>query len=94
LGGAGGGIVGAGAGGWLIGRLDTIIFANCDGTVAAADHGWTGAQLSTLALGKILPGQDDNKGTTSNSGCGANSDYDVLWSVTGKAMSTPVSAAP
>jgi hypothetical protein len=77
-------VIGSAAGGWLIGKLDTIIFADCDGTVAAGDHTWIGSQLAQMAGGKTLTTEDNNQGTDSPTGCGRNSQYYVTWSVTGK----------
>jgi len=80
-----GAIIGDKAGGWLIGKLDTIIFANCDGTVAAADHAFTADALARgTHNGAVLSATDDNKGTNSPHGCGRNSRYFVSWKVTGQ----------
>jgi hypothetical protein len=81
--------IGTAAGGWLIGKLDAIIFANCDGTVAAGDHAFTGAQLNQLVGAKTVSTEDNNPGTDSPTGCGRNSHYYVTWSVTGTPI-TPV----
>jgi hypothetical protein len=87
-GGSGAGIgamIGDKAGAWLIGKLDTIIFANCDGTVAAADHAFTADALArSTHNGAVLSSTDDNKGTNSPHGCGRNSRYYVSWKVTGQ----------
>ncbi|MDQ2778577.1 MAG: hypothetical protein M3Y32_03360 [Pseudomonadota bacterium] len=81
--GSGIGIVGSNAGAWFIKKLETIIFANCDGSVAAGDHTFTGAQLAHLTSGgKAMTVTDENKGTDSPHGCGGNSHYFVTWSVT------------
>jgi hypothetical protein len=73
-------IVGTQAGGWAVGELLGILFANCDGTVAAADHAFNGAQLAhKTANGAVFRTEDDNKGTDSPVGCGANSRYFVTW---------------
>jgi hypothetical protein len=70
---------------WAIGKLDTIIFADCDGTVAGFTHGFTAAALAKgTANGAAITGTDDNKGTDSPHGCGANSRYYVTWTITGK----------
>ncbi len=80
-----GAIIGDKAGAWLIGKLDTIIFANCDGTVAAADHAFMADALAKgTHNGAVLSGTDDNKGTNSSHGCGRNSRYFVSWKVTGQ----------
>jgi hypothetical protein len=80
-----GAMIGDKAGAWLIGKLDTIIFANCDGTVAAADHAFTADALArSTHNGAVLSGTDDNKGTNSPHGCGRNSRYYVTWKVTGQ----------
>jgi hypothetical protein len=81
IGGDIGGVVGNQAGGWLVGKLMNIIFANCDGTVAAGSHVYSGAQLAAqTANGKIISKTDPNPGTDSPTGCGSNSMYYVGWS--------------
>lgn len=91
VGGAVGGPLGSGlayvgtlAAGWALGKLEGILFANCDGTVAAGDHVFTGTQLARLtADGRVALATDENKGTNSPVGCGGNSHYFVTWSITG-----------
>jgi hypothetical protein len=81
------GTVGTSAATWIMGKLDSILFANCDGTVAAATHGFTGSALAQgTANGAVISGTDDNKGTDSPTGCGANSRYFVSWTITGKQL--------
>jgi len=59
-----------------------VIFADCDGPVAGADHVYSGAQLSNLtAGGKVLTMTDKDPGTDSPHGCGGNSMYYVTWSI-------------
>jgi hypothetical protein len=75
-------LVGQEAFGWLAGKLEGVIFADCDGVVAGADHAYTGAQLAAqTADGNIILVTDNNKGTNSPDGCGANSQYYVTWSI-------------
>jgi hypothetical protein len=86
-------IVGVQAGGWAIGELLGILFANCDGTVAAADHAFNGAQLAhKTASGGVFRTEDDNKGSDSHVGCGANSRYYVTWTI--QSHTTPIVAVP
>ena len=73
--------VGTPAAAWVLGKLGNIIFADCDGTVAAADHVFTGAQLAQKTAGGIFTMDDDNQGTNSATGCGSNSRYFVTWSI-------------
>jgi hypothetical protein len=75
--------VGTAAGGWLGPKIAGVIFADCDGPVAAGDHTWTGAALAAAALGKTVATEDNNPGTNSPDGCGSNSQYYVTWSVSG-----------
>jgi hypothetical protein len=83
--------VGTAAVGWALGKLVDIIFANCDGTVAAADHAFTAAQLaSKTANGAVFSMEDDNKGSSSPDGCGSNSRYFVTWSM--QSHTVPVAA--
>ena len=94
LGGAIGGPLGAGiatvgeaAAGWVLGKLENILFANCDGPVAAGDHVFTAAQLAQkTAGGHVLSLTDDNKGSDSPHGCGSNSRYFVTWSIAARAV--------
>jgi hypothetical protein len=68
--------------GWLVGEIGSLLFANCDGPVAAGVHVFTGAQLaSQTGGGKMLTETDHNPGTDSPHGCGGNSNYFVTWSV-------------
>jgi len=88
------GAVGTAAAGWVLGKLEGIIFADCDGSVAAGDHLFTGAQLAQqTAGGKIITVTDDNKGSNSPDGCGSNSRYYATWSISAKAkLKIPVAA--
>jgi hypothetical protein len=80
-----GNIVGQTAGGWLVGEALGVVFADCDGPVAGANHTYAGAQLADqTAGGRVLSAADDNKGTDSNRGCGSNSHYTVNWSISGR----------
>ena len=84
VGGGVGGLIGATAGPWLAGNLEGIVFVDCDGTVAAADHTFTAAALASVtANGRVDSSTDNNKGTDSPVGCGGNSQYYVTWSVSG-----------
>lgn len=86
-------VIGTKAGGWLGPKIANIIFADCDGSVAAGDHVFTGAALARLTNGgSPVSGTDDNKGTDSNWGCGGNSRYYVTWTVTGSAQNSTVSS--
>lgn len=68
--------------GWVVSSAGKLIFANCDGAVAAAVHTYTGSQLrAATSGGRPLTGKDHHPGTDSPHGCGSNSDYDVSWSV-------------
>jgi hypothetical protein len=68
--------------GWLVGEVGTILFANCDGPVAAGVHVFTGAELASMTTGgKTVTQTDHNPGTDSPHGCGSNSNYYVTWSI-------------
>jgi len=68
--------------GWLVSSAGKLIFANCDGAVAAAVHSFTGEQLRACTTqGQHLGVTDHHPGTNSPHGCGSNSNYDVSWSV-------------
>lgn len=61
--------------GWLVGELTGIIFADCDGPVAAGVHVFTAEDLQ-----KAQSQSDHTPGTDSAWGCGSNSEYYVNWS--------------
>jgi hypothetical protein len=73
--------------GWLVGEVTGVLFANCDGPVAAQQVPFTGTDLwrKTSAGGDAQPvvfrTSTDNPGIDSPVGCGSNSDYVVNWSV-------------
>jgi hypothetical protein len=68
--------------GWLVGEIGSVLFANCDGPVAAGVHVFTGAELAAqTAGGKVVTQTDHNPGTDSPHGCGRNSNYFVTWSL-------------
>jgi hypothetical protein len=68
--------------GWVVSSAGKLIFANCDGAVAAAVHTFTGSQLrASTSQGRHLGGTDHHPGTDSPHGCGSNSNYDVSWSI-------------
>jgi hypothetical protein len=79
-----GAAVGMSSGAWFTKKVMGVIFADCDGTVAAADYAWTGSALAKRAVGMTMTTEDNNKGTDTPDGCGRNSQYYVTWSVTGK----------
>ena len=86
-------VVGPPAAAWAIGKLEGIIFADCDGTVAAGDHVYTGAALANLTAGnKVISATDENKGTNSPTGCGGNSHYFVTWSIAAHTTAFKVAA--
>lgn len=76
--------------GWLIGELGGIVFADCDGPVAAGVHILSAADLAGgTAGGAVLSDTDHSPGTDSAWGCGSNSDYYVTWSVNAGATPPP-----
>ena len=84
---------GSEAGGWAAGKLLNIVFADCDGTVAAGDHIFSGAQLARKTAGdRAVFTADKNPGTDSPDGCGSNSQYFVTWSVQPGTASTASAA--
>lgn len=69
--------IGPKAGAWLIDQ----VWPDCDGPVAAADHKYNSAWLSTKVGSGTFSQTDDVKGTDSPVGCGRNSRYLVTWTV-------------
>jgi hypothetical protein len=77
-------VVGAALGalaGWLVSDLGGIIFANCDGPVAAQQAPFTGRDLWLRTEAGPLKNSVDNPGANSPDGCGSNSNYIVNWSI-------------
>jgi hypothetical protein len=68
------------AGTWLQ-RLGNVLFADCDGTVAAHSVTLNQTQLAQIIAGSPLKSTDFNPGTDSPTGCGGNSRYYVTWSI-------------
>ena len=60
-------------------EMMNLLTANCDGTVAVGTFAFTAAQLAGMVgeTGPVLDVTQDNPGTNSPAGCGANSDYQV-----------------
>jgi len=86
-----GAIVGQPASTWFTGKVENILFPDCDGTVAAGDHAFPESSLATATgNGNAVVATDDNKGTDSPTGCGSNSRYYVTWSV----ARSPQTSAP
>jgi hypothetical protein len=75
--------------GWLVSTSIGLIFANCDGPVAAGFHVFTASQLASQLKKKwnlpfnppVCAGTDDHQGIDSPHGCGSNSHYTVTWYV-------------
>jgi hypothetical protein len=79
-------VVGAAAFGWLTGEALGFLFPDCDGTVAGADHAYTGTQLAQqTANNSVLSVTDFHQGTNSPDLCGPNSQYYVTWSISTQA---------
>jgi hypothetical protein len=68
--------------GWLASTLGSILFADCDGPVAAQQTPFLGRDLWLKTAEGPLKFSTDNPGTDSPHGCGSNSDYVVNWSIT------------
>jgi hypothetical protein len=74
--------------GWLVSEFTGLLFADCDGPVAAQQMPFTGASIwrqtpwpgGEIALPLFFA--QDNPRTNSPAGCGANSDYVVNWQIT------------
>jgi uncharacterized protein with LGFP repeats len=67
---------------WVVTSVGALLFADCDGPVAAAVHTYTGHQLRAgTSLGLKLTDSDHHPGVDSAHGCGANSIYDVRWTI-------------
>lgn len=68
---------------WVLGKLSAAIFKSCDGVVAVEMRAMMGRDLfimtdhgrKTVTVTTVHPG------TTSPTACGANSEYEVTWSI-------------
>jgi hypothetical protein len=67
--------------GWLVGELNSIINANCDGVVAAEQVVMMGRELHEKTRHGPMRMTTIHPGSSSPSGCGANSKYEVGWSI-------------
>jgi hypothetical protein len=62
--------------GYIVGRVGSILFANCDGVVAAGVTAFVSTDLMNRTLnGKTIRTGVQHPGTDSPTGCGANSKY-------------------
>lgn len=69
-------------GGWLMGEVASILFADCDGPVAAEQVVKFGRDLwHDTVNGGVLNMSTYHPGVDSPSGCGSNSVYVVRWSI-------------
>ncbi len=71
--------------GIVLDPLLALVFADCDGVVAAESRTWLGRDLQKLVTGAHQKYQvsTEHFGSDSNAGCGSdNSDYVVNWSIT------------
>jgi Repeat of unknown function (DUF346) len=67
----------------ILGYLGSYLFQDCDGLVAADNHIFTGYDLyKKVQSGAYNEVTQTYQGTDSPVGCGSNSVYQVLWSVT------------
>lgn len=70
-------------GGWLMGEVESILFADCDGPVAAEQVVKFGRDLwHDTVNGGVLNMSTYHPGIGSPGGCGSNSVYVVRWSIT------------
>jgi hypothetical protein len=61
---------------WAVIKVGSVLFANCDGTVAAGISIYSSKQLVQNAIsGNKITGTTEHKGLTSQTGCGSNSHY-------------------
>lgn len=66
---------------YLLSKLGTVVFANCDGVVAAEIVAFSGRDLFLKTKDAQLTVTTTHHGTDSATGCGANSMYDVTWTI-------------
>jgi len=68
--------------GWLLEQVGDVIFADCDGIVAAELISYLGRDLHLKTANGGLSVTTTHHGTDSNDGCGGNSQYEVTWTIT------------
>jgi hypothetical protein len=68
---------------YLLGKLGTIVFADCDGVVAAEVVTLSGRDLYLAARDEPLTVTTTHPGTDSPDGCGSNSVYEVTRTIRG-----------
>jgi hypothetical protein len=68
---------------WLMGKLTDAVFQSCDGVVAVELRAMLGRDLFILTNNgrKTVTVTTNHPGTDSPTGCGANSNYDVIWTI-------------
>jgi hypothetical protein len=67
--------------GWLVDELGGVLFANCDGPVAAEQVAMTGTELAARTANGAYQHTTSHPGIDSPHGCGSNSQYKVTWSI-------------
>ncbi|MDQ6700898.1 MAG: hypothetical protein M3Z36_12030, partial [Acidobacteriota bacterium] len=75
-----GSLLGAVAG-WLMDQLGSVVFQNCDGLVAAELIVLFGRDLDLKTAHGPYTVKTVHPGTDSGIGCGANSNYEVTWTI-------------
>ncbi|WP_329477432.1 hypothetical protein OG555_36145 [Kribbella sp. NBC_01484] len=66
---------------YLLSKVGTVVFADCDGLVAAESVALSGRDLFLKTKDAGLTVTTTHHGTDSADGCGANSVYDVTWTI-------------
>ena len=68
---------------WLMGKLTDAVFQSCDGVVAVELRAMLGRDLFILTDNgrTTVTVTTNHPGTDSPTGCGANSNYDVIWTI-------------
>jgi hypothetical protein len=67
--------------GYLLDKLGEVVFADCDGLVAAETIALSGRDLYLKTRDGPLSVTTTHPGTESPSGCGSNSVYEVIWTI-------------
>jgi hypothetical protein len=69
--------------GWLATKLGGLLFANCDGPVAAEQVTLSAKELADRVeqFHGLYEAKTHHSGTNSPAGCGSNSQYDVTWAI-------------
>jgi len=66
---------------WLLDQFFSVVFADCDGWVVVDQHTLVGRDVHLQTANGPYTVTKTYDGTDSPTGCGANSKYELTWSI-------------